>query len=235
MKYSKTRIIETIKHPKRIFHYIIKERALKEILPECNKADIKRYLQEAKNIGTELDNVITQYKKYVYNLEVPFLETSIIYTCVRALKPQVVIETGVSNGIFTHFILKALDKNGHGKLYSIDIRMTSSAYPSGKKTGWLAPPELRNRWEFLLGDSREILPILLSKLQSIDIFIHDSDHTYDIMSFEFKTAWKKIKNGGILISDDINSNNAFKDFISVNRKHITKVVAFSKLGLIRKI
>lgn len=40
---------------------------------------------------------------------------------VRILRPTVVIETGVANGISSAFILKALDKNNEGMLYSIDL------------------------------------------------------------------------------------------------------------------
>jgi hypothetical protein len=49
-------------------------------------------------------------------------------------------------------------------------------------------------------------------LGSIDIFIHDSEHSYENMMFEYMTAWDHLKEGGILLSDDTNLNKAFSDF-----------------------
>jgi hypothetical protein len=49
-------------------------------------------------------------------------------------------------------------------------------------------------------------------LGSIDIFIHDSEHSYENMMFEYITAWHYLKEGGILLSDDTNLNKAFSDF-----------------------
>jgi predicted O-methyltransferase YrrM len=56
------------------------------------------------------------------------------------------------------------------------------------------------------------------------------------MIFEFETVWPYLKNGGILISDDIISNNAFKDF--VNAKNGVSIVLGDEnwsLGIIKKI
>jgi len=46
--------------------------------------------------------------------------------------------------------------------------------PNGKEPGWLVPSDLRRRWHFILGLSRDKLGPLLQKLGSIDMFLHDS-------------------------------------------------------------
>ncbi len=43
------------------------------------------------------------------------------------------------------------------------------------------------------------------------LFFHDSDHSYENMSFEFQWAWNHLKAEAI-ISDDIDTNDAFFDF-----------------------
>lgn len=45
----------------------------------------------------------------------------VIYCIIRKMKPKIVVESGVANGVSTFFILNAIIKNGVGKLYSVDI------------------------------------------------------------------------------------------------------------------
>lgn len=142
-----------------------------------------------------------------------------IYCAVRALRPESVVETGVAHGRSSWIILNALRKNGFGTLYSIDS--PNDGLPDDfyvvndetKPTGWVVPDILRDRWRLIRGRSRDVLPDLLREISGVDIFFHDSDHTYDTMMFEFKTAWPAIKPGGLLIADDSFRNRAFDDFI----------------------
>ena len=53
---------------------------------------------------------------------------------------------------------------------------------------------------------------LLEGVAEIDIFLHDSEHSYKNMLWEFQTAWTYLKVGGLLLSHNIDSNNAFSDF-----------------------
>jgi len=46
----------------------------------------------------------------------------------------------------------------------------------------------------------------------VDIFVHDSLHTYRNMRFEFETVWPSLTHSGVVISDDIAMNRAFEDF-----------------------
>jgi len=73
----------------------------------------------------------------------------------------------------------------------------------------MVPTDLRNRWHLYLGDAKEMLPRLLQTLGTIDIFIHDSLHSYEHMLFEFRTAWPHLRGGGVILSDDIDANCSF--------------------------
>ena len=42
--------------------------------------------------------------------------------------------------------------------------------------------------------------------------MHDSEHSFDCMWFEFNAAWPALRDGGILLSDDVNSTEAFPRF-----------------------
>ncbi len=156
-----------------------------------------------------------------------------LYVLIRLLKPKVMVETGVANGGSSTFILQAMNDNGFGQLYSIDYPDPGigNILPENKQTGWLVPQELRHRWKLYLGSSMDILPGLLEELGKIDVFMHDSDHSYDYMLKEMRMAWPYIVDGGLLLADDIWDNSAFSDFCKeVGRTGVT----ISNVGGVRK-
>jgi methyltransferase family protein len=157
-----------------------------------------------------------------------YTEGGYLYAVLRHLRPQVAVETGVANGFSTAFSLLALDRNGEGHLYSVDLpREVGRDYeagvfyegegragiPAGSEPGWLIPPELRERWTLILGRTQDELPPLLDRLGTIDSFMHDSEHSFDCMWFEFNEAWPHLRDGGVLLSDDVNSTEAFPRFV----------------------
>jgi hypothetical protein len=150
-----------------------------------------------------------------------------LYRLLRELRPKVAVETGVCNGVSTAFLLLALEDNGEGELHSIDLPEVAgeeyqegtfwdgkggAVIPPGKEPGWMVPPALRARWHLALGRSQEELPPLLERLGEIDFFMHDSEHSYECMSFEFRTAWEALGEGGVLVADDVNVNTAWTEF-----------------------
>jgi predicted O-methyltransferase YrrM len=154
-------------------------------------------------------------------------ESKFLYALIRSRKPEIVLETGVCNGVSSTIILQALHENQKGKLVSVDFPEVEgmvysegtfwagkggAAIPKDKEPGWIIPEHLRYRWEVHLGKSQEILPSIVNQLSKIDIFIHDSEHSYECMMFEYETVYPKLIKKGILISDDVNWNTAFKEF-----------------------
>ncbi len=77
----------------------------------------------------------------------------------------------------------------------------------------MVPPELRDRWHLVLGRSQDELPPLLERIGEIDFFMHDSEHSYECMSFEFETAWPALRPGGALVADDVTVNSAWPEFV----------------------
>jgi Methyltransferase domain len=150
-----------------------------------------------------------------------------LYRLLRDVQPQVAVETGVCNGVSTAFLLLALEDNGAGELHSIDLPEVAgeeyeegtfwdgkggAVIPPGKEPGWMVPPELRERWHLVLGRSQDELPPLLDRIDQIDFFMHDSEHSYECMSFEFRTAWVALREDGVLVADDVNVNSAWSEF-----------------------
>lgn len=172
----------------------------------------------------------------------------LIYLLVRKWKPDVMVETGVSRGLSSAYILCAMRENNRGKLISIDLPpMDASVEDSevdkrkfllqdGQRhmnydIGHFVPEWLRDRWTLVLEDSRVALPRILEEEGQIDIFYHDSLHTYDHMLLEYEAAWPHIKEGGLLLSDDVLWSNAFHEF---SKKERRKPVIFRSFGMINK-
>lgn len=150
-----------------------------------------------------------------------------LYALVRWVEPDIVLETGVASGLSSAYILCALEENNKGRLFSIDLpyevgKTYAEGYfkpegeiwpvPKGEQPGWIIPGELRHRWELIIGRSSEKLPPLLEQLKSMDIFLHDSEHSYENMKWEYQTIWPYLKEGGLLLSHDIDRNGAFSEF-----------------------
>jgi predicted O-methyltransferase YrrM len=152
----------------------------------------------------------------------------LLYLAVRALTPELVVETGTFNGAASAFLLQALDHNGAGRLLSFDVVDAADALrvrlPAGHQPGWLVPERLRARFELVLGDVRVTLRRRLEAEPQLDLFFHDSLHTTRQMLFEFRVAWRRLRPGGLLISDDVFWNPAFWAFTKRHR------VAFRHIG-----
>ena len=167
----------------------------------------------------------------------------LLYVLIRAGKPARVLETGIFDGHSSAAILQALEDNGMGELISIDLpaygaipfstsRMKETALPSGEKPGWVIPDGLRSRHRLILGDAKEYLPRVLEEVKSIDVFLHDSLHTFEHQLFEYSTAWPHLSRGGLFLSDDVFWNTAYHRFCRSRR---VPYMVYSGLGVAKKI
>lgn len=150
-----------------------------------------------------------------------------LWAVMRLRRPRVVVETGVCNGLSSAVILEALALNGEGRLISIDLPEFSdpglndatfwegkggAVVPAGRPVGWLAAEAHRPIWRLELGRAQDLLVPLLSEHGPVDVFIHDSEHSYDNQLFEFTAGYGSLRSGGLLIATDINWSDAFDDF-----------------------
>lgn len=137
---------------------------------------------------------------------------SMCYALCRVLRPRVVLETGVAYGITSTFILAALDANREGLLHSVDLPPLASH--ADEFVGALIPSEFRDRWRLVRGTSRRVLPGLLHRLGRVDLFIHDSLHTYWNMRSEFSSVERFLGRPSAVLADDIEGNTAFQEWVN---------------------
>lgn len=248
----KTLFLFWLKNPTKlpsIVHFILKKSIAfprflnKNVLTEKHSNNYQLILSETtllyKKYGNNFDpKSLSSYRKLDKILH---SKAQMLYFLVRKTKPNLVVETGVAAGESTGFILQALKDNGKGRLYSIDLPFQWYIYgenelhldslPPGKMPGYLVPKSLHKYWTLILGDTYKKLPILVKKLNKIDLFLHDSEHTEKTMTFEYNTAWPYLNRGGWLLSDDVDFTNAFSRF---TKKHKLLNIEFKKLGVTYK-
>jgi len=116
------------------------------------------------------------------------------------------------------FILKALadEKLNTTRLYSIELSEQC-------EQGALIPEDWRTSGQFVAMRGR--IEDFLKRGQlprSIDMFLHDSSHSYRHMLWEFRQFWPRLRDGGLLVSHDVQMNAAFPEFIAKTYTHDKK-------------
>lgn len=190
------------------------ERFLAEVTGSTARA-VRRFMDEPfrdARFAAQLKQAEQIFRRHrLSSAEVYAKKVLIQYAIVRAMAPTIVVETGVANGVSSAYLLLALARNAKGHLHSIEIG-DPSILPPDSANGWVVPEWLRGRWTVRLGDARELLPEMLRSFGEIDVFIHDSLHSYDHMLWEYRAAYPHLRAGGVLISDDALWNPAFPEF-----------------------
>jgi len=126
------------------------------------------------------------------------------YALIRATKPRVIMETGVDRGLGTAVMAAALrrnDQEGYGGLvYATDI------VPA---CGHLLAEPYKAYARILLGDSVELLKQFR---ESVDVFLHDSDHRPEYEWAEFLAIEPRLHPGSIVMSDNSQQTSKLREF-----------------------
>jgi hypothetical protein len=136
-----------------------------------------------------------------------------LFAIVRLLRPEHIIEAGVSSGVSSAHFLAALRRNRRGRLHSIDLPTrqrgaelargeSTVAVPPGRETGWAVPDRLKERWDLRLGPSQELLPRLVGELETVGLFLHDDLHTPAHLTFELETVRPRLVPGAVVLADN---------------------------------
>lgn len=133
------------------------------------------------------------------------------YALVRALKPRVVVETGVDKGLGAILLCSAVLRNkveGHvGRYFGTDINPDAGYLFAGKYT---------EVGEILYGDSIGSLESLQAE---IDIFINDSDHSEEYEYAEYQAIKGKLSSGAVIIGDNSHVTDKLAIFSEENGRH----------------
>jgi hypothetical protein len=136
-----------------------------------------------------------------------------LFALTRLLRPEHIVEAGVSSGVSSAHFLAALRRNRRGRLHSIDMPFRQRgaalargepnvAVPPGRESGWAVPERLRERWDLRIGPSQELLPKLVTELDGVGLFLHDDLHTPAHLGFELETVRPKLAPGAVVLADN---------------------------------
>lgn len=130
------------------------------------------------------------------------------YALVRALRPKIVVETGVERGHGAVLLCAALLRNradGYdGHYFGLDI---------APHAGWLLSGKYAQVGAILYGDSCQSLEKMN---EAIDIFINDSDHSAEYEGREYKIVEKKLSPTAVILGDNAHATDELLKFSERN-------------------
>lgn len=131
----------------------------------------------------------------------------VLYSLVQARRPARVLETGAADGCTTRVLLEALEATGDGELHSVDVT---------DGVGRLVTNPTRWHHHRLAADSpwlaRHSLARLMETLGPVDLFVHDSDRSYEWQMLEYLHA---ARTAPLLATTAASTSWAFFDFVAV--------------------
>ena len=162
-------------------------------------------------------------KEFIQGSELSHKAGLTLYYIVKKEKPRLVLETGVSTGYSTKIILEALNKNQNGRLVSTDICHDVGQLVKGMDI---------SRWQLELVGKGQTFKDIVDKHSSIDVFLHDSDHSYENMKYEFDCVKNKVKK--YILSDDVEVNMSFMELAKeLNKKPIFIPSVLKTFGVLK--
>lgn len=150
--------------------------------------------------------------------EPPFGKRLGWYALVRALRPRLIVETGVHDGLGSLLLLRALELNGDGgRLVSFDINPAA---------GWLVGSH--PLWELKAESSGDGLPGVLARGEPVGMFIYDGWHTHEAERSELELVAPRLAPGGVLLSDDAQVTSAMAEVCAAHGLDCREVQLIAK-------
>jgi predicted O-methyltransferase YrrM len=139
-------------------------------------------------------------------------DLSLLHAVTALTGAKTAVETGVAYGWSSLAILSAMAKKGGGRLLSVDMpypKMDNEAF-----VGIVVPERLRTGWTLVREPDRNGLRRAIRLAGGpLDLAHYDSDKSYYGRQFAFPLIWDALRPGGVFISDDIQDNLAFAEFV----------------------
>ena len=134
----------------------------------------------------------------------------LIYSICEHFKFNYALESGVAYGWSSSAILQSISKR-NGFLISVDMPMIKQN--DYHLIGIAVEKKYYKNWKLIREpDINGIIKALKIK-NEIDFFHYDSDKSYYGRKWAYKRVFDKIKSKGVFISDDIQDNEYFKEFV----------------------
>ncbi len=170
--------------------------------------EIATYIEELEN-DDQLrrhieDSIQASCERYFADRSIYYGRRLGWYAIARAIKPKVIIETGVDKGLGSCVLTAALIRNEAegfpSHYYGTDIN---------PKAGYLLRGTYSKYGEVIYGDSIHSLENLDVML---DLFINDSDHSAEYEVREYSTICNKLSSHTFVLGDNSHSTSSLLEF-----------------------
>ena len=192
-----------------------KEKILKFL--ECTEEDVRESFGLASRIAEYVESRIGGMNYW----QVSYPELCWLYTGVRMMRAPLIAETGVGSGSSSTAILDACSEF-RGRLFSFDLGQ-KYGQSEQKPVGFLVPEKFKDRWTLVIGDTKKTLDGKLSYFGPFDVFFHDSEHTYEHVTWELETALKNLRKKFLIVVDNYDWTKAPQDFADKHGLNLVKV------------
>jgi hypothetical protein len=179
---------------------------LQRLCPSLDPARLQSLRNEHRELGDELKR---RYRErdlaFPPGHAIAEGTSFLLYALARIRRPRTVVETGVANGHSTYYLLRALGRNGRGRLVSFDV---------SARAGSLLSNDERRVFDLRLLPKRRpesAFARQIEALPDIDLFHHDSLHSYDWQTLEYETI-RRCCPEALMTSEDVDGSFAFVDF-----------------------
>jgi predicted O-methyltransferase YrrM len=185
------------------FTYALTERCLLELAHTVAVAaarpveEILAYMREVEDNAALIATLRQGLRQRGYvsdDMPNPFGRRIGWYAFARALKPRVIVETGVDRGYGALLLCAALLANksqgAPGRYFGTDLN---------PEAGWILSGDFATMGKILYGDSIQSLQALP---ETIDLFINDSDHSADYEDREYQIITPKLSSHAVILGDN---------------------------------
>ena len=206
----------------------------------CNKGFLNNsdffnnYENKDINLGLLEDSLKLYKKKFEQSYEKKGpANLELLYFCSELISAKHILETGVADGWSSLVFLFHISKEKIGKLTSIDLPYLNSL--GEYKCGKVVDENFKPFWNLIVKPDTAGINILSNSSSKFDLIHYDSDKSIYGRQKNYPKLWKMLNNGGIFISDDIEDNSAFREFVVSNHLDFSVLKFEGKyVGVVRK-
>ena len=137
---------------------------------------------------------------------------ALLFTLVRNIRPEHVIEIGTYKASTTEAICRALYANNRGIIHTVDPNGAGMVFDTLRK--W--PAVLRHHICFYPTDSMDFYDLARHDDIRADVVFVDGNHDYEFALFDIESAARLIRPGGFIIIDNVSQAGPYfaaRDFL----------------------
>ena len=153
-------------------------------------AETKRYFRDAPSAARSLLNESSQ---------------ALLYTVIRNLQPDHVVEIGTYKGGTSETLCRALHANGHGTLHTLS---PFDAELFAANSQWW-PEELQRVVQYYPMTSMEFFIVSDTMKLAFDLVLVDGNHDYEFANFDIQSAARRLTPGGFIFIDNVSQAGPF--------------------------